>query len=118
MQKILFVLFNFLIVITLGLASFLVGSFGFSLVFVKLVLGGQPAEGDTLAVTFWAFLVGLLAAVISLIPSYKICMKMAERLRFRGWPLTHPRRLFVLSLFLLILPIILLMLSGVVFGAN
>lgn len=60
-----------------------------------------------LAIAIWAtpVLLGL-----GLIPAYFISMKIAEWLRQkRGWPLRHPRRLFLLAL---AIPIIFLILSS------
>ncbi|MBM4402394.1 MAG: hypothetical protein FJ044_04075 [Candidatus Cloacimonetes bacterium] len=116
MPQLIYIVLSYLIIITLGVLSFVIFTFGSAKV-ISIVIPTSQTEGlGMLGFGVLATLIGLLAAVLSLLPSYKICMKMAENLRFRGWPLYHPRRLFALALFLLILPFILLMLSGIVLG--
>lgn len=117
MRQIFFIIFNYLITVFLGCITFVVSSLTTMFIVVQIFKSSQEVGLEAFTYATIAYVVGLLAALFSLLPSYKLCMRMAERLRFRGWPLIHPRRLFALSLFLLILPIILLMLSGIVFGA-
>ena len=117
MTKLFYIVLAYIIIVVFGSLSFVIFTFG-SATIMSIVIPVNQTEGlGVLGFGALALLIGLLAALLSLIPSYKLCMKMAEKLKFRGWPLYHPRRLFALALFLLILPIILLMLSGIVFGA-
>ena len=117
MHQILFIIFSYLITVFLGSIAFVASSLTTMFIVFQTFKSSQGVGLEAFTYATIAYAVGLLAALLSLIPSYKLCMKMAEKLKFRGWPLYHPRRLFALSLFLLILPIILLMLSGIVFGA-
>lgn len=116
MYNLIFIFLSALINLFAGGGVFFAVSYFSTWVLTKLS-GEESAGFAALGLVLVAMLFGSIAALLSLFPSYKLSMKLAEVMRARGWgEIRHPRRLFVVALGLLLLPILLPLLFGILKG--
>lgn len=60
----------------------------------------------------------ILLSPLSLVLSYKACLRFAKALQARGWKIENPKKLFLAALGILLLPLILLILWGALASAD
>ncbi|MBM4402342.1 MAG: hypothetical protein FJ044_03800 [Candidatus Cloacimonetes bacterium] len=111
MHAVIFTVSSIIIILTLGVLGFCTGSI-LTVRGITLLLQGKNPEFEALLYAALAVIIGVVFTFLSLIPSYKLCLKLAKSLQSRGWEIKNPKRLFWISVGLLFLPIILLVLLG------
>ena len=112
MKKVLYILFVSAIIIFSGSITFLLSSFLIGFVMKSFVIGESVLSAEGILLAQIALFGGLLVSPFSLIPSYKLSLKLAKAFQSRGWEIKNPKQLFWVSVGLLFLPIILLVLLG------
>lgn len=115
LETIIFILLNSLNIILVWLGSLFFFGILFALVSGGFVRLSQLTSNEN-AFTAAAFSSGLaiLLSPLSLIPSYKLSLKLAKTLQYRGWEIKNPKQLLWVSVGFLFLPVILLIWVGAV----
>lgn len=113
-QLLLAILSNTLIIFLTGIVAGIT-VFMVTLLFFKFVISKSAFTGEGgITAVFLPIWLTILALPLSLIPAYFLSMKLSIYLREKhGWPLTHPRRLFILSV---LIPVTLLLVVLAVLG--
>ncbi|MBU0708774.1 hypothetical protein KJ596_03420 [Patescibacteria group bacterium] len=103
----LVVIINLLLVLLVAIGWFAVSSFSVVLVGRLLITGGFAEE--SLVIAGLAGIIGILSTPLSLLPSYKLSLKLAEWIEKKwGVAVDNPKKLFWLSLLIPIGVLILL----------
>ncbi len=112
-QTIIFCFTIIVVIVAIWLLTLFASMFVVAFVLLKLLGGEVSGRGEYgVMAGGWAILLGFLISPLSLIPSYKLSLKLAKTFQSRGWEIRNPKKLFWVSVGLLFLPIILLALLG------
>lgn len=118
MYSLVFVLVSSVVNLLIGGGVFFTVAYLATSILTKLS-GSAGAGFAALGLVLVAFAIGLLAAILSLLPSYKLSLKFVKWLgEKKGIKIENPKKLFLTALGILLLPIILLILWGAIASAH